>query len=661
VGTPGSGRGAPNAEAPILEEEGDGVEALEAWEEWRGKLPAVLLDDLANFHAARKKSAEDSQTGRLDDVQVLQSLLKIPQQAIVDEIMAEELGPPSDTSLSVASLSLPRFLRLCYGALARAEWQHADSFCGLAESHRLRETFAQYSNPVQLVPITHLFQIIRAVELPQLNLETLETQRWIAEVTGNVVERRSARARREREGALSYEELVTVVTVATRGLERRELKEALQREQEARKATGFSHAEMEDLRELYGFYSTFGLQSDFAGYYPRIRELLHRSGAKRLERFDQMFIRNLVDGALPCTSEAGDTTSRCSSRASQHSSRCREADRAPFPVFVGWMRAILDRGIEGLEHRHMSSVEAASDRPGFAGALLQECAAQKSRPHFGQRRTPRAGSADASGAEFGEQSQSESELPSDDSLDEDDVNIKLSSIIPAMGLFGMTGARKDSHSNRSSNRSSGVGSIKSPHYSRRASSKVAPWKLDRSLSSATTKSTGIESMSLGTDSLDSASVSCGSSGDPSRRSSGLLVGGSATGDGQNAGMDEECGGQSVLRMKGLPPSEAMLSRRVIRACSVDHGREDLLAVTPVADDAIQGTSAGVEKQEPRHAGAGGAVAGLQALSDLQVFAPKTSQGPHARKVKPVQDADTVVREAAEAILRLQTLGLAERD
>jgi hypothetical protein len=118
-------------------------------------------------------------------------------------------------------------------------------------------------------------------------------------------------------------------------------------------------------------------------------------------------------------------------------------------------------------------------------------------------------------------------------------------------------------------------------------------------------------------------------------------------------MAEECGGQSVLRMKGLPPSEAMLSRRVIRACSVDHGREDPMAVTPVADDAIQGTSAGVEKQEPRHAGAGGAVAGLQALSDLQ--------GPHARKVKPVQDADTVVRAAAEAILRLQTLGLAERD
>jgi len=101
----------------------------------------------------------------------------------------------------------------------------------------------------------------------------------------------------------------------------------------------------------------------------------------------------------------------------------------------------------------------------------------------------------------------------------------------------------------------------------------------------------------------------------------------------------------ILCLKGLPPSEAMLSRRMIRACSVDLSQEGQQASNFEA---------------PQSFSEGGNLGQLDILKAAQKIAmsskalDKAGGAPSWRKVKPVQEADTVLKGA---VARLAELGL----
>jgi len=108
------------------------------------------------------------------------------------------------------------------------------------------------------------------------------------------------------------------------------------------------------------------------------------------------------------------------------------------------------------------------------------------------------------------------------------------------------------------------------------------------------------------------------------------------------------GGTGILRMKGLPPSEAMLGRREMRACSVDLGRDP--AGAAAADPASQapGTLSPGVPSSPKSL--------LHAIrAAAPPPAPRAFLAP-TRKVKPVADAEVLVREA---IMKLERQGPAD--
>lgn len=126
-------------------------------------------------------------------------------------------------------------------------------------------------------------------------------------------------------------------------------------------------------------------------------------------------------------------------------------------------------------------------------------------------------------------------------------------------------------------------------------------------------------------------------------------------------------GVSVLNMKGLPPSEAMLGRRQIRACSVDLGRAEEQTAAQELAAALGGCGAALLPataqddslpEVARASQAGGPTAmcepKLNEVLRLPGLAPplkeKVPTAPTARKVKPVQDAEGIV---LGAIMRLQ--------
>jgi len=156
----------------------------------------------------------------------------------------------------------------------------------------------------------------------------------------------------------------------------------------------------------------------------------------------------------------------------------------------------------------------------------------------------------------------------------------------------------------------------------------------------------------------SESVSYPSTNETSRRSSGdkiqaaaaalaALAGSSAE---ESSEVEEDRGG--LLVMKGLPPSEAMLARRQIRACSVDLGK------APEASEEAA-TSSSHQEQEDIGMAAGAKLAPLAydggnfslpspTVAEKWAMGPSeplAKAAPPERKVKPVQDAQTVVLEA----------------
>jgi len=542
--------------------------------------------------------------------------------------MVPSVASPAD-SRGVIFSSLMQFLDFFRAAVDGMEKEQTELVWSQGDLRHVANIFSRHANSLNCIPMAILFQVIQELGFEDLRVEDLEQQRWLKDITRSTLEGRRASSNTGGVGTLSLQDFTRIVTFALREKEKAKRLEDFARERQVRKLAGFSPLEMEDLRELHRTYANlevpvWRIEAGSKDPLVRMTLLLHNCGLGNLSERDAGALQRIVRKLTPPADMerlVGDT--------------------APFDVFMLWMREVFAQSIGNLEWT--GTVSTMSSKKSQGAKFLPSELELEGRKGFTigmLREALRCNVLNSSGErwEFGDVDMGSpvSRCESDDG--------KRGSAESLTGRSRLRSTLMESQTHRSTitesqkYRNSTITESQNP---RRSSGDVStPRARRRSGEQQTFGSPGRGSRSSRIESRTSSQTN-------SRRGSGQFSDGACSSLGQQPGAGgavqddafriqpraKGASGTSVMIMKGLPPSEAMLGRKDFRACSVD-----LTNVTGLPSQ-VDGSdiAAKVEAMARRSQ--------LTSLPQLPAEAVGKGVGQAKRKMKPVQDSLDVVNSA----------------
>jgi len=488
---------------------------IESWEQWRTEFPLEVLNTVAEFYEACELDPHGRRRINLSLLQeVVTSVFGLPPEVagcICKEGQLRNLLPVGSLSDSVEMRmpSLTNLLALIQGSIERIEELDARLLWAQEDVNQMRSIFNQHVHLNDTMPMAQLFQAIDEVGLAQLECKSAESQKWLIGVIRKIFSR-PKRVESSMKNAITFDDFIRIVTAASKAKSREPRHAEFKAEQHARREAGFLPSEMEDLRELHGTYVS--MQED--GKSSTLAQILHLFQAcqvRDLEKQEVVQLRHIID-----------------SYASSHD----EDAKAPFPIFMMWMKEIFELQIGGLTLDTHNSGPCAAPPPiekkGFAFAMLREQAREE--------------------GNFFPLIAHESPMSSNPSRR---TSSSISTPERRKSMYSLTERRKSM-------------------YSLAASSKQDNRKAFKK--SATTYSSP-PSMTPRESGSMSQESSRQRSGSRSRESRANSRSNSRSNSARNSCVDddrrEKAENSAIFQLKGLPPQEAMLSRKHFRSTSVD--------------------------------------------------------------------------------------------
>jgi len=636
--------------------------SIASWEEWRTDFPLEVLDVLADFFSSSPADKEGCRLLLLADIQVVMAQsMGLPPEVIASQAVAQGLvpasarggaqGSPSRSQLGSNDLdgrgpialfsSLPQFLGLARACVQHMEKENLDMLLCPRDRMLIENTFRRHANRKDCITVAQLFEVIDELGYEELNCSAPEQQRWLVAVTrqcttagqctptysgtagggeGDGTGRWSVKLGR----MLSLNEFVHIVTSALREKQRSWRHVEFARERQARIDAGFTPWEMEDLRELYNTYKTLelppqkwqapaGINGGCGDEVLRLTTLLGNCGIRNLTLQERALLSRIVRGSHAGIFGHAATTGfenlvSSGSACSAGSSTCSagggggSTDLVPFDVFMKWMCEIFEQGVGNLKWRGAQCLGSSATemdlagRRGFGAAMIRESTCVDEHRDSCSRRTSISGSRPplAEGRQGGPASQLDGSetMPRPSSKDGPRTGRNCSGNKPQQKRLGYS--------------SSTVG--RPPGHRR-------------------------------------SSGSTDSQGSSRRTSIGQHTAGSSramTPQGERGGAVSSDDSSSVFVMKGLPPSEAILSRKQFRACSVDFtNHED----RQNGDVGTPPTLLDAQSVERRMSGAHRPP--VQKLPPMQPRPPEDAHGSKSlaeRSVKAPQDSLSIVTD-----------------
>jgi len=628
--------------------------SIESWEEWRAEFPLEVLDELADFYGGAEPGADGYRA--LDPADLAAALagsLGLEPAAVLQELEAcRAASGDGPEGRQLRFLCLAELLDLARGTLARLEREQEQLLWSREDLEQMEFAVLRHANAeTGCVASCQLFEVIREFGFASINVEQPEQQRLIADATRSILQGRgseflpgSPRGRPTLNsttlGHLSAQDIIGITGMVLRSVQRERRRAEFQRERRARREAGFSHPEVEDLRELFRTFTTIDVHAGRKPVCTRITQPAQRDALARLtlllgfcgihdlSEMDVRALEAIVTRRLP----ADDTP---------------PGSVISFEVFMLCMHEVLAGSVGhirwcGGQEQDSDAGEQLAGRSGFGAFMLRErLCRERQRQAAAVRRQLRrgfaksvsvcshrqsSGSREPRGGEGNKRSSTCSELR----ISRENSESQLSSPSRRQSSEcseSRTGERPASrqcgqvlHSARDPQL--GAHSLREWRPSQPATRRDSgrPWSSRQP--AARHAGGGGGPLALHPGDEEAAALSC-------RACTG--IDGPADASGCHA--DEKS--QSVFFMKGLPPSEVMLGRKEFRACSVELGLYEQAAVE----------SGGAAEPKP--------LLGLppkEALAcrslDAEIAQPQEiGRTPSNRKVKRVQDSLAIVNNA----------------
>jgi hypothetical protein len=438
---------------------------------------------------------------------------------------------------------------------------------------QMRTIFFSHAQKNDTMPMAQLFQVIDEIGFGQLDCKSADSQKWLIGIIHKVYAK-SKRPETPSKSNISFEEFVRIVTAATKAKGREPRRAEFKAEQLARREAGFQPSEMEDLRELHGTYLSMRAE----GSSSTLAQLLHLFQACQVRGLDKKEIvqlRTIIE-----------------SYTNLHDAQ--DDGKAPFAVFMMWMKEIFEHKIGGLALDKSDPASPAApppmDKKGFAFAMLRE------------------------------QARAEGNLSA---VAQDANETMLTNAARRGSASRSVDSRKSMYSLAAAGEPNNLINRKA---FKKSTTTITPSMTPRESGSMTQESASRLSSSLSTSGTNSSSTSK-----------------------RNSTSDEDRDHTAVLQLKGLPPQEAILSRKLFRATSVDLTNEGGDPKLNGADDDLNGEppagSRDGSKRLPKN----------EVSEDRPAVQPKSNGKSTlaSRNVKQVVDTELVL---TGALAKLEALG-----
>lgn len=572
---------------------------LASWEAMRIHFPSDVLDQFAEVYSSIEKDALGRRMIRFKDLtSIAQRFLSLPAQAVLHELQRRGFQLPNLGSLAggmqdgaITVQSLLELLELMHSAKVHTMSAHPESLWQKQHVEHFENVFQRHVGTDDVLSVVHLFSVIKAMGIEDLDLTTPCRQRFISDVIREMHEAKdssslASKRNSSQGGVVTFKEFLYIITKALYQQQCNLRWEVLSREQSVRREAGFSIAEIEDLRELHqSFLARLTANKcqdcDARTVSTQLAALLEQCGVRKFTMMEKSTLRTVVCDKPPNT-QSGVT----------------------FDGFVFWMHGVFSQNLGGLERQDSKAQDERAVT--FMSTLLRECAA----------------ATDATGDQQAAEYASDAPSSTDESTSARPRKPRRRKTLTRPG--------KDDSSRNMSRSNSGN------------ATRLQPAAAGRSQSSS-------EGCTPRTKRLTRS----GSRDDVPSRSSSRC---------SNLGEQrpELGGGTDIFCLKGLPPSEAMLSRREMRACSVDHDpitfAEQLNAILP--SGSLDSTCDVASHDTVAIDSVGYSVSPLVEPAVIPFSQRPPVALPMERKVKPVLDATLLVQGA---IARLDDLAGAETD
>jgi len=537
------------------------------------------------------------------------------------------------TEVSVKSFQ--DLLDLVRGAVWQAEARQPEVLWSAGDSSNIRGAFRLYSNGQDRLPISRLIETVEELGFNELS-EAAE-QRWWADVTQSVMgskKRHTFSGKSQPDsGFLTIEEFIQIVT---RGFHQKARQKRLQdffREREVAQEVGFCFLEVEDLRELHGMLLRMdGSQEPWR----KVVMLLDNCGIQDLSSDQVIAFKSAI---------------RMEGATASWKSRGKE-DAVDFDVFLRWMGVAFKHfGGLVLKGQMETTAEDLAGHGGFAVAMLREHFRENGQqPGLFQVVACRSSTSASRNTSVSRRQSIGGESAPDNDLPNPEGKQSKRSLSTETSRAKAKASSKSPL--RTPGRSPGRSPAKSPGKSPERSRPVAEDSVGDLLASGRGKQSSRKTSRKGS---QQGSAQGSRSASKKGSSEAAEVTGSSV-DGGAAASSKEAASSGVLVLSGLPPSEAMLGRKMFRAISVDFGK----------DGDIEHHSADMEKGHAQSSIGGGGEAPsasdlearLQGLIGKAGGAIPKKEGNASRKEKTGQDSDKLV---SDALAKLQKLELRRDD
>jgi len=599
------------------------------WEDWRVEFRIEALDRAARFFHGCEVIADvhggESCHARLVALagfcKLASLVLGAPADAVSEEVCVLGMVFPRSCS------SLVEVLQCLRRVAAHLRWQRPDLLCSQAQEHAVQAAWSRWTRGLGSLAVTHLYDVVQEVGFFAFDASKHSEQQWLQDIMRRMtMEETSAQDHRRQKvhphgGSLSFSSILRMLQLAARERARLHRRKMLVLERQTRSKVGLSLFEMEDLRELHHSY----LLLPGANALERLTAMLQRCGATNLTAQETMQLERIIqhqaEPQLDGTTDLGDV---------------------PFPTFVHWMAEALDLRIGGLSPlgQHRAAAVGAHIEPRREGSFIATMLQELERARLEAEKHSASSVMDTQDDDLG--------APRGREVTGDGDSRKAST------ARGCSGSSRDSSPAAHMPEPEQVSQRKA--LKQRQSTYVRPASVssqasqDASPQPATGRRTAREKlMSVGQDRPNhrgrsrtrishkspprgdshTSRASSSASGERSEADSVISSPSRLTQNAQERRRPE----QPTLVLKGLPSSEVMLSRREVRACSVDlSGQPELRTILAEGADPSDLT---VEAAQHRASSWGPAPTG-----------GSSSEQPQAgRKVKQAQASDDVVREA----------------
>jgi len=324
---------------------------VEQWDEWRAEFPLRNLDGLADYIEGLHIDAEGVRTVDLDQFsRAMTKQLTCPIKVAREQAMTQLQHVASRVhGQQLAFSSIAQFLTVGRSIMQHVEQEHPKLLWSAEELWDMSEMFKQFANAQGRLPMAQLFEVLDHFDFPTLDVKDAKEQKRVADLTKSIFEGRKLPLHEQ--GTINLDDFCSILTTSLRNKDRETRRNEFHAERDALRETGFSPMEVEDLRILYYSYACMQIPMGHAETYTRdpvvrLVMLLERCVPDKISEDETKKVRLSL----------------------QHFRELIPSDGvAPFPIFVMWMKEVLDIGLRGLRWTRPTASPSVADLDGRRG------------------------------------------------------------------------------------------------------------------------------------------------------------------------------------------------------------------------------------------------------------------------------------------------------